>query len=55
VAVAPYLLAPGYFATAVGRAAATWLARPLGPHPAVADLVVERYAAAASHGGGSPA
>ena len=46
VAVAPYLLAPGYFASVVGRSAATWVAKPLGVHPAVVDLVLERYDAA---------
>ena len=46
VAVAPYLLAPGYFATVVGRAAATWIAPPLGVHPAIVDLVIRRYSAA---------
>jgi sirohydrochlorin ferrochelatase len=46
VAVAPYLLAPGYFATVVGCSAATWVAPPLGVHPAIVDLVIRRYAAA---------
>jgi sirohydrochlorin ferrochelatase len=46
VAVAPYLLAPGYFATVVRRSAATWVAPPLGVHPAIVDLVIQRYAAA---------
>jgi hypothetical protein len=46
VAVAPYLLAPGHFATVVGRSAATWIAGPLGGHPAVVDLVIQRYTAA---------
>ena len=48
VAVAPYLLAPGSFATRIGRAAATWVAAPLGPHPALADLVLQRYLAVAT-------
>jgi sirohydrochlorin ferrochelatase len=48
VAVAPYLLAPGYFAMVVGRAAATWIAPPLGVHPALADLVLDRYTSALS-------
>lgn len=51
VAVAPYLLAPGHFATVVGAvgrgAAATWVAAPIGPHPALADLVLQRYRSAA--------
>lgn len=45
VAVAPYLLAPGYFATTVAGSAATWLATPLGVHPALVDVVLERYTA----------
>jgi sirohydrochlorin ferrochelatase len=42
--VATYLLAPGFFADKVVEAAgpATWSA-PLGDHPAVADLVWQRY------------
>ena len=47
VAVAAYLLAPGRFADTLRAAPATWVAGPLGPHPAVARLVLERYAAAA--------
>jgi sirohydrochlorin ferrochelatase len=46
VAIAPYLLAPGYFATVVGRTAATWIAPPLGVHPTIVDLVIQRYTAA---------
>jgi sirohydrochlorin ferrochelatase len=53
VAVAPYLLAPGYFATVVGRTAATWVSAPLGAHPALAGLVLERYLAAVPAGGAS--
>jgi sirohydrochlorin ferrochelatase len=48
VAVAPYLLAPGHFATLVGQAAATWIAAPIGAHPALADLVLHRYDAVAA-------
>jgi len=55
VAVAPYLLAPGYFATTVARTAATWVAEPLGVHPALAGLVLERYLAAVPGGGASGA
>jgi sirohydrochlorin ferrochelatase len=51
VAVAPYLLAPGYFASVVGavvrRGAATWVAQPLGAHPALGRLVLARYSIAA--------
>jgi sirohydrochlorin ferrochelatase len=46
VAVAPYLLAPGHFARVIGRTAATWVADPVGVHPAIVDLVIQRYAAA---------
>jgi sirohydrochlorin ferrochelatase len=48
VAVAPYLLAPGHFASVVRRVAATWVATPLGAHPALAELVLRRYLAMAS-------
>lgn len=45
-AVAPYLLAPGYFvarARALAEAAgATVIADAIGPHPRIVDLVVER-------------
>jgi sirohydrochlorin ferrochelatase len=47
VAVAPYLLAPGHFAAVVRsvsrRAGAMRIAAPLGAHPALAELVLERY------------
>jgi sirohydrochlorin ferrochelatase len=46
VAVAPYLLAPGHFADVIAGTAATWVARPIGVHPAIVDLVIERYEAA---------
>lgn len=46
VAVASYLLAPGRFADRLAGAAASWVAAPLGPHPAVARLIAERYHAA---------
>ncbi len=55
VAVAPYLLAPGHFATTVARTAATWVAEPLGAHPALAGLVLERYLSAVPGAGGSGA
>ena len=57
VAVASYLLAPGVFADRLRASGAAWVSAPLGDHPAVAALVVERFrsrqapreAAAAGH------
>lgn len=49
VAVAQWVLAPGLLPDRIARAAQSagaLLAEPLGPHPAVADLVVARYAEA---------
>ncbi|MCK2217447.1 sirohydrochlorin chelatase [Actinomadura sp. ATCC 31491] len=50
VAVAPYLLAPGYFADKVRRetlrAGAAVVADVLGPAPELVDVLLERYAAA---------
>jgi sirohydrochlorin ferrochelatase len=48
VAVATYLLSPGYFHDRLLQSAATWVSAPLGSHPAVAALVLDRYRAAAS-------
>jgi sirohydrochlorin ferrochelatase len=48
VAVAAYLLSPGQFHDRLRHSAATWLSAPLGGHPAVAALVLDRYRAAAS-------
>ena len=48
VAVAPYLVAPGHFATMVARAAAAWIAAPIGAHPGLADLVLARYGCVAA-------
>jgi sirohydrochlorin ferrochelatase len=44
VAIAPYLLAPGFFADRLGEAGADGVAEPLGAHPAVVELVLERFA-----------
>ena len=41
--MAPYLLAPGFFATRLREAGADVLAAPLGAHPAVVDLVLRRF------------
>ena len=43
VAVASYLLAPGLFQDELANAGADWVTAPLGGHPAVAGLVIERY------------
>jgi len=48
VAVAPYLLAPGFFAARLADAGADVVAEPLGAHPAVVTLALRRYAAASS-------
>ncbi|MGA5419190.1 sirohydrochlorin chelatase [Streptomyces lavendulocolor] len=49
IAVASYFTAPGLFATR-SAAAAPWLAaEPLGPHPALARLVLHRYDQALAH------
>jgi sirohydrochlorin ferrochelatase len=46
VAIAPYLLAPGFFATRLADAGADLVAAPLGAHPAVIDLILHRHATA---------
>ncbi len=43
VAVASYLLAPGQFHDRLALAGADWVTAPLGDHPAVAALVIDRY------------
>ncbi|HEX5189756.1 MAG TPA: sirohydrochlorin chelatase [Streptosporangiaceae bacterium] len=45
VAVASYLLAPGQFQDKLGQAGADWVTMPLGAHPAVAALIIDRYRA----------
>jgi sirohydrochlorin ferrochelatase len=47
VAVASYLLAPGHFQDQLAECGADWVTAPLGGHPAVAGLVIDRYRAAA--------
>jgi sirohydrochlorin ferrochelatase len=47
VAVASYLLAPGLFHGRLARSGADWVTAPLGDHPAVAALVIDRYRTAA--------
>ncbi|MEV0345726.1 CbiX/SirB N-terminal domain-containing protein [Nonomuraea sp. NPDC050680] len=59
VAVAPYLLAPGYFADKVRRttleAGADVVADVLGPAPELAEVLLERYATAAHAPAGAAA
>ena len=43
VAVASYLLAPGVFHDRLRASGAAWVSAPLGDHPTVAGLVVERF------------
>jgi sirohydrochlorin ferrochelatase len=43
VAVASYLLAPGVFADRLRVSGAAWISAPLGDHPAVAALIVDRF------------
>lgn len=43
VAVASYLLAPGVFQDRLRASGADWVTEPLGDHPAVAALVIDRY------------
>jgi sirohydrochlorin ferrochelatase len=50
IAVAPYLLAPGYFYDQVTKVPADVIAAPLGAHPAVARLVLKRYDSTAGVG-----
>ncbi len=43
VAVASYLLAPGQFQDQLADSGADWVTAPLGGHPALAGLVIDRY------------
>ncbi len=45
VAVASYLLAPGVFHDRLAASGAAWVSVPLGDHPAVAGLVIDRFRA----------
>ena len=47
VAIASYLLAPGHFQDQLQYAGARWVTAPLGGHPAMAGLVIDRYRTAA--------
>jgi sirohydrochlorin ferrochelatase len=43
VAVAAYLLAPGLFHDRLRASAGAWVSEPIGDHPAVAELVLDRF------------
>jgi len=43
VAVAAYLVAPGQFHDRLAESGADWVTAPLGDHPAVAALIIDRY------------
>jgi len=47
VAVASYLIAPGHFQDQLASSGAGWVTAPLGGHPALAGLVIDRYRTAA--------
>ncbi|HSR82820.1 MAG TPA: sirohydrochlorin chelatase [Streptosporangiaceae bacterium] len=47
VAVSSYLLAPGHFQDQLHESGADWITEPLGGHPALAGLVIDRYRTAA--------
>ena len=47
VAIASYLLAPGHFQDHLVHCGADWVTAPLGGHPALAGLVIDRYRTAA--------
>jgi len=47
VAIASYLLAPGHFHDQLAKSGAEWVTDPLGDHPAVAALIIDRYRTAA--------
>jgi sirohydrochlorin ferrochelatase len=50
VAIAPYLLAPGFFTERLAEAGADVVAAPLGAHPAVVTLALRRYDEASTPG-----
>ena len=43
--MASYLLAPGVFHDRLAASGAAWVSAPLGDHPAVAGLVIDRFRA----------
>jgi sirohydrochlorin ferrochelatase len=48
-AVATYLLAPGSFADAIAGCGAPVVSKPIGAHPAIAEIALARYLAACQH------
>lgn len=50
VAVASYLIAPGHFQDQLASCGAGWVTAPLGGHPALAGLVIDRYRTAVKSG-----
>jgi sirohydrochlorin ferrochelatase len=51
VAIAAYLLAPGLFHDRLWLGPGTWVSAPLGDHPAVADLIMDRFRGIADQAG----
>jgi sirohydrochlorin ferrochelatase len=51
VAVAAYLLAPGLFHDRLWLSSGAWVSAPLGDHPAVADLIMDRFRGVADQAG----
>ncbi len=47
VAIASYLVAPGRFQDQLAGCGADWVTAPLGGHPALAGVVIDRYRTAA--------
>src|SRR5262249_41846230 len=52
VAVAAYRLAPGMFHDRLWLSTGTWVSGPIGDHPAVADLILDRFCGTAGTAGG---
>jgi sirohydrochlorin ferrochelatase len=50
VVIAPYLVAPGHFMDRLGEAGADVVAAPLGAHPAVLEVILDRAREASSQG-----
>ena len=50
VSVATYLLSAGHFHDQIRAVAGTWISAPLGDHPEVARLVLDRFSASSSRG-----
>jgi sirohydrochlorin ferrochelatase len=51
VAVAAYLLAPGMFHDRLWLSTGSWVSGPIGDHPAVAELILDRFGATAGAAG----